>query len=346
MTGRTPSRADVDRLVRDKGVVAAGNACQVAGILYTYRCTIACRHCCFGSSTARPDVRMTTGQVVRHLRSLHALGRVVHIAGGECMMYWADLRAALAAARAEGLAPHFVETNASFAVSDEVASQRVKDLLGLGVIGLLVSADPYHQAFVPPEHVIRLRRIAREAMGPENIWTTDEPDERIREFAEIARDALRLRKHVRAYPPMMVGTAQRTLAPHLDARPVGQLGFDVGWRRRHTGWDCALEFDAETMWEVHVDPYDNIQTNCGVILGSAARTSPVELLRRGPGSANELVALLCREGPVGLARLARARHGYAIPERARTKCDLCYQVRKFLRPHYPEILGPDEVYAS
>ncbi len=85
MTGRTPSRAGVDRLVRDKGIVAAGNECQVAGILYTYRCTIACRHCCFGGSTARPDVRMTTAQVVRHLRSLHALGRVVHIAGGECI---------------------------------------------------------------------------------------------------------------------------------------------------------------------------------------------------------------------------------------------------------------------
>ena len=80
MTERTPKRAEVDRLVRREGIVAAGNRCNVAGILYTYRCTIACRHCCFGSSAARPDVRMTTEQVVRHLRSLHELGRAVHVA--------------------------------------------------------------------------------------------------------------------------------------------------------------------------------------------------------------------------------------------------------------------------
>jgi hypothetical protein len=73
---------ELEGVARD-GSVRAGSECKVAGILYTYRCTIACRHCCFGGSLARPDVRMTTARVVRHLRSPHELGRVVHVAGGE-----------------------------------------------------------------------------------------------------------------------------------------------------------------------------------------------------------------------------------------------------------------------
>jgi hypothetical protein len=39
-------------------------------------------------------------------------------------------------------------------------------------------------------------------------------------------------------------------------------------------------------------------------------------------------------------------HGFAIPERAVTKCDLCYATRRFLRPFYPDILGPAEVYGA
>jgi len=25
-------------------------------------------------------------------------------------------------------------------------------------------------------------------------------------------------------------------------------------------------------------------------------------------------------------------------------CHLCYRAREFLRPHFPELLGPDEMY--
>jgi hypothetical protein len=38
---RSAKRA-VDEIVAREGVVAAGNRCKVAGILYTYCCTIAC----------------------------------------------------------------------------------------------------------------------------------------------------------------------------------------------------------------------------------------------------------------------------------------------------------------
>jgi hypothetical protein len=69
-------------------------------------------------------------------------------------------------------------------------------------------------------------------------------------------------------------------------------------------------------------------------------------MRRGPETANPLVGLLAAEGPFGLADLARREHGFQVPLRAASKCALCYEVRKFLRPHYPHILGPAEVYGA
>ena len=342
--GISPEHAEVNRLVADIGVTAAGNKLSVAAILYTYQCTIACRHCCFGGCTTRPAVHMTAEQVATHLQSLHELGRVVHIAGGECMKYWDELRAALAVAKDAGVSPHFIETNCSFAESDAMARQRIEELADLGVAGLLLSADPYHQAFVPPENAIRLRRIAREILSPENVWCNKAPDEGFFEYARIARDERLMRDHVRAHTPMLVGTAHARLRKYLDSYPLDEMPHDVGWRRKHTGRDCALEFQWETMWEVHVDPYDNIQTNCGVILGNARQRRLADLAARGPEKANEIVRILAAEGPFGLAEFARDRHGFAPPETACSKCDLCYTTRKFLRQFHPDVLGPAEVY--
>jgi MoaA/NifB/PqqE/SkfB family radical SAM enzyme len=46
-------RSDVDRLIAEVGVVKPGVQLGVAALLYTYRCTIACRHC---SSTGCHDL--------------------------------------------------------------------------------------------------------------------------------------------------------------------------------------------------------------------------------------------------------------------------------------------------
>ena len=346
MAGVSEARQRANGLVAAKGVVAAGIELGVAAVLYTYRCTIACRHCCFGCAGERPSVRMGTDQAVARLRALHELGRAIHVAGGECMMYWDDLKAVLAAAPSEGAAPHFIETNCSFATDDDIVHERLEYLRARGVAGILLSADPYHQAFVPPERFLRVRRLAREAFGPANVWCPNDSDEQIRAFADIARDEHRLREHVRARPPVLVGTAWEDLRQYLDDYPLAEMPLDAGWRVRYRTPGCRPDFARETIWEIHIDPYDNLQTNCGVILGSAAETTPAELMARGPEAANEIVRLLAGGGPFALAEMARTRHGFRIPPRAHSKCALCYQARKFLRPHYPHILGPAEVYGG
>ena len=346
MNASCAAHADVNELVAAEGVVAAGGKLGVAAILYTYRCTIACRHCCFGSCGHRPDVRMSTEQALGHLRRLHELGRVIHIAGGECMMYWDALSELLRAAPREAVQPHFIETTCSFASDDGIVRERLGELRDCGVAGILLSADPYHQAFVPPENFLRVRRAATEAFGAANVWCSDAPDEQIVAFAEIARDDARLREYVRAQPPMLVGTAWRELRRYLDEYPLAELPLDTGWKVRYQAKDCAIDFRRETIWELHVDPYDNIQTNCGVILGKACEVGLADVMARGPENANPLTSLLAREGPFGLVDLAASKHGYVPPATACSKCDLCFAVRRFLRPFYPDILGPAEVYGE
>jgi pyruvate-formate lyase-activating enzyme len=340
----SPQREQIDSLVQQNGIVQAAAQTGVAGVVYTYRCTIACRHCGFGGKQNCPDIRMDRGQLLEALRLLHETGRVVHIAGGEPMLYWDALVADLAVAMQQGLAPHFLETNCSWATTDAVVTGRLEKLRQLGLVGILISADPFHQAHVPPERFLRVRRIARELLSSENVWSPDVPDARIQEYARIARDEDLLRQHVREHPPMMVGSAHATLRRFLDAYPVEQVPLKHGWQETYATRECAPEFDRRTMWEIHVDPYGNIQTNCGVVLGNVADSSVEQVLRKGPAEANWATRILSREGPFGLLEMAEANHGLRPPAEVVSKCDLCYQVRRFLREPFPEVFGPAELY--
>jgi len=318
----------------------------VASALFTYRCSIACSHCLFGASPERADVVMSAPQCVRALALLHATGRVVHIAGGEPMLYWDVLADSVRLAHKEGHAPHFIETNCSFAADDALVRERLAFLAAHGVKGLLASADPFHQRHVPAERFLRVRRIAQEVFGRPNFWGSEASESEIRSLEAIARDEDRLRQYVRRHPPAMVGAAQRELARYLD-----QYAPDAGalprWSWREAGDDggCRRQFEAETLWELHIDPYGNIQTNCGMILATLVDTTPAALLAAGPGNANRFVRAVCKGGAIGLAEVAQREHGFALPERVAQTCDLCYQTRTFLRRFHPEVFGPEEVYA-
>jgi len=79
--------------------------------------------------------------------------QAIHIAGGEAMMYYDEMLAICYASNEIGAAPHFFETNASWCVDDDVTRNRYEELKSAGLLGVLISADPYHQVFVPPKGV-------------------------------------------------------------------------------------------------------------------------------------------------------------------------------------------------
>jgi hypothetical protein len=266
----------------------------------------------------------------------------VHIAGGEAMMEWDTVLAICQEADRRNARPHFIETNASWCTSDEVARRRLADLAAAGVRGLYISADPYHFAFVPVDRYLRCREAALAQFGEPNVAAAPLTREQARELRRAGRDPERLAEVVRAGTPRMVGRAGEGLARHLPFREIDELADDEMWHDRPTGMSCAQEFSPATMWEIHLDPYGHLQTCCGVILGNVEHTPLSTLLATDFGADNPILNAVRAEGPVALLRMAEAR-GY---QRGRyvQKCHLCWQVRKFLRPYFPSILGPDEIY--
>lgn len=335
----------VDEVIAQVGVAPAIGIKYVASLLFTYRCTIACKHCLFNCSPWQPDVCVSLEDGVEFLRQLRATDRVIHIAGGEAMMYYQQMLKICQVANEEGNAPHFFETNASWAVDDDVTRRRYEELKQAGLLGVLISADPYHQVFVPPEPRHRAYKWAVELFGSENVAAGDLSLEQLSELRSIGHDRERLGEYSRKHSPRLVGRAGDVLASFYNDRPLEELAEDNLWHGGNNSQDCRSEFDSDGMWEIHVDPYGNIQTCCGIIIGDAHEKPLVEWMERGFHTDSELVRMAYERGPYAYLELA-VQHGYQQREGYPQKCGLCWEVRKFLRPYYPDTFGPAEIYET
>ncbi len=335
----------VDEVIATVGVARAIGIKHVASLLFTYRCTIACKHCLFNCSPWQPDVCVSLEDGVEFLRQLRATDRVIHIAGGEAMIYYQPMLEICRIANEEGNAPHFFETNASWCANDDVTRKRYEELKQVGVLGVYISADPYHQAFVRPEPRYRAYKWAVEIFGRENVAAGDLSLEQLSEFRSIGRDHERLEEYCRNHVPRLVGRAGDVLARFYDDRPLEALVKDTLWHGGSDAENCRSEFDSDEMWEIHIDPYGNIQTCCGIIIGDAHKKPLVEWMERGFHTDDDLVRMVYEHGPYAYLKLA-IEHGYQPRDGYPQKCSLCWETRKFLRPYFPDTFGPAEIYET
>jgi hypothetical protein len=337
------SALPVKDVIARVGVNKAMSYKSVGALIFTYRCSISCPHCLFACGPRVQSPPMSVEDGLQYLHQLHQLDRVVHIAGGEAFLYWDTLSALIQAAGREGVAPHFVETNSSWAANDNLVRERFRLLRDCGVLGMYFSADPFHFLSVPPQNYFRARAIACEIFDPLHISGHVATKEQADELAQIARDPERFAAYVRSHPPKIVGNAAARLAQYFPDLPIESLDLRPGTNSSFAE-GCYRAAVPPTVWEVHIDPYGNVQTNCGIILGNARRTPVLEVLKRGVDGANPIVFVVAKDGPRGLLELATRKGCPKIPH-AKSKCHLCFMVRTFLRPHFPDILGPDEVYS-
>ena len=335
----------VDEVIAQVGVARATGIKYVASLLFTYRCTIACKHCLFNCSPKQPDVCVTLEDGVEFLRQLRATDRVIHIAGGEPMMYYDQMLAICRTANECGVAPHFFETNASWCSDDDMTRRRYEELKETGLIGVYISSDPYHQAFVPLHRRLRAFKWAVKIFGRENVAAGDLSLEQLSELRQIGRDEPRLAEYARNHPPRLVGRAGEMLAPFCPDHPIEELVDDGLRQGGPKDGSCRTEFNPCEMWEIHIDPYANIQTNCGIIIGNLKEKPLLEWMERGFHMDNELVRMVCERGPYAYLELAKER-GFQPKQGYPQKCNLCWKVRKFLRPYFPQTFGPAEVYDS
>lgn len=126
---------------------------------------------------------------------------------------------------------------------------------------------------------------------------------------------------------MFRGRAAEVLAPERSVRPPEGLT------------KCPHE-SLGAPGRVHLDCYGFLHLCQGITLG---RASISDAIASFDAERHPIVRLLLEGGPYALARFA-TEHGFELAEGYVDACHLCYRAREFLRPKFPDLLAPDEMY--
>jgi hypothetical protein len=157
------------------------------------------------------------------------------------------------------------------------------------------------------------------------------PVERVEMLLEIcgAAGLAASRMETRLEKVMFRGRAAERLASFAPMRPACELTA------------CPHENLAAPA-RVHLDCYGRLHLCQGLCVGPGNPTQACAAYEPG---AHPIVRILLEGGPYALGKFA-AERGFDLKSGYADACHLCYLAREWLRPDYPDLLGPDETYGD
>jgi MoaA/NifB/PqqE/SkfB family radical SAM enzyme len=264
---------------------------------------------------------MTLRAVREVLSQTQELGTVqsIYFEGGEPFLYYALLVRAVREAVALGFRVGIV-SNAYWAEADEDAEEWLRPFAGL-VVDLSISHDLYHCSDQDDRRAQIVARAARRLGIPLGVISIAQPTD-----ADAAPARGTLPPGVSAV--MYRGRAAEQLAPRASAQ---------SW---NTFTACPYE-DLREPGRVHIDPLGYVHICQGIALGNVFETPLREICARYDPAVHPITGPLLRKGPRALFHKYALSHADVYAD----ACHACYEARKALRPSFPDILTPDQMYA-
>ncbi len=313
------------------------------GIMLTYQCTNACRHCLY---RCRPDKSpwMTEAMIDSVFSALADEPRLqgVHLAGGEATMRMDVLLEAVKASVRHGVPLDYLETNCAWCIDEPTAREGFQKLRQHGLRAVLISASLFHNEFVAFERTKAGVSAADKVFdGNVIVWTPEG-------YRALSKLGHADRTHTLAESCRLLGIDNAGLwRLHSYVRPSGRAaealrnGLPAFPAEHFAGDDCSGMLSSVTHF--HIDPNGLLFTGgCPGITVASVRNGlhpQIDPARFG------LFCSLFDAGPCGLLKsknldFTPRTTGYI------SKCDLCLDIRKQLRHKgdFPE-LQPREFYA-
>jgi hypothetical protein len=295
-------------------------------ILPTYRCTAACRECCF-ESNPRHTRRVPLRRILRYIdEAADTFGtlRVVVFSGGECFLLGSDLVRGVQRAAARGLAVRCV-SNGYWAVNEAAARAWMERLAEAGLRELNLSTGDDHQEYVPFDRVAMAAEAAA-ASGVRTLLVVEgHSGSRFRPADALAHP--RLQDFIASHPRSdLLSLVQSIWIPFRDDRPLAPPSSAAA---PETG-GCTNVLD-----NLVVTPDEQLAACCGLTmehipemkLGSLRRRRMGDLYRRA--LADFMKLWLRVEGPHAILEFARARDPLLLlPDSLPHICQACAVVHR------------------
>ncbi|MBI5724731.1 MAG: hypothetical protein HZA50_12280 [Planctomycetes bacterium] len=320
------------------------NHWSFAGLLMTNWCNARCESCYLNCGPELAD-RMPVEKALEYWQGLAEAspgGCRIHITGGEPFGDWPALIELCRKAKAMGLdGLEKVETNAFWATDRDLVKSRISELAEAEMGKLVISADPYHQRFVPVANCRLAAQAATEVLGPQRVqvrwrdWLADGFD-----TAGLPEDELH-----RVYAEYALKGRDR-----YNGRAAGLLAkLSPGRPSEHfSGMNCSDQILGSK--HVHICPGGEIMPGvcAGIMIARADAT--IESARRRLAEdrpARPVLSALIGGGPAALAKPA-ANYGFKPQAVYASKCHLCRDIRShlFMAGLFPDELGPAWVYGK
>ena len=287
-------------------------------ILLTYQCTCECDHCFVWSSPRQHGV-LTIQQISQVLEQAREAGvDSIYFEGGEPFLYYPVLVSGVRQAAGMGFSVGIV-SNAYWAETVADAAEWLQPFVGR-LSDLTVSSDLYHcekELGEQPQNAIAAAKLLGIPTGMISIAQVDEA-------AASTHGQLDGKGAV-----MFRGRAAATLAAKAPVHP---------WS---TFTECPHE-DLSDPGRVHLDPFGNLHICQGLVIGNLFERSLKEICAAYDPATHPICGPLLRGGPAALV----TEYGLSPEPAYADACHLCYESRQALRPRFPDMLRPDQMYGS
>lgn len=290
-------------------------------LLLTGECNYECDHCFVWGSPSQGNT-MTAETIERILDQAEELGSIewIYFEGGEPFLYYPLLLCSVQKAKMRGFKVGIV-TNAYWADNAKEALQQLQPFSGL-VDDLSISDDAYHGRKQGPRQTTFARQAAKQLDIPVNFIGISGPEKTASkdDYPQLSADESAV---------VYRGRAADTLASCVAPKP---------W---HQFTECPWE-DLRRPQRVHVDSLGNMHICQGISMGNLIDRPLVEIMRNYAPDSHPVIGPLLAGGPVELVKKFGLDHedGYA------DACHLCYIARRKLRPSFPDVLTPGQMYGS
>ena len=290
-------------------------------LLLTYQCTFECDHCFVWGSPFQSGT-MTLADIEYILEQAGQIPSLtsIYFEGGEPFLYYPLLVKGVQRAASIGFQVGIV-SNAYWANSVADALVWLEPFQGL-LDDLSVSSDLYHYNETISRQVQNAQTAAQQLGLPLGVISVAQP-----ESNDAARQTGQLPLGESGI--MYRGRAVEVLAPRAAKQP---------WHRFTT---CPYE-DLREPGRLHLDPLGHLHICQGISIGNVYAQPLAEICARYDPDTHPIAGPLLRGGPLALLEAYNLAH----EDQYADACHLCYQARTSLRPLFPAILAPDQIYGK
>jgi hypothetical protein len=302
------------------------------GLLLTERCNIACRHCWFCSGPEK-TATMTLDEAEGYVEQASEIPTVewISFTGGEPFLLPDMLVELVGLASGRGLRTECV-TNCFWAENEEDASSRLSELVDAGLHAINISADDFHQEFIPFSHIGNCYRAAK-SLGLKIVIMCTTSRSSALKIGNI-------RERLGNGGIQIIGSSRpaggvTALAVESAFIPAGR-GASIPRGEWLVGESSVTGPCGDVLRDIGVAPGGRVLPCCSaaglvdyVGLGNANEGSLGELLEEAGD--RRVFKVLFEEGPAELARLLGAGYGGYVG-----RCHLCHEVLR--DPRLPGML--------